>query len=471
MSGQEAGQKKKGFHWPHFKAAPGSEAELERDLKHLHRNEDPVRDPAPTHIVRNEYGPLNDAHDPKACPENGSVSAAPKEALQKVVRQYGSDGQQELPGELAFDKLAQSLHRGCSHPDAKGLDGKGKGSGNCLGFAAHDKSGTLTAVRFERRKLRPQDIRIQASLKRAAEVSGCLSVQQAAQQALEGQHIAYVGICHSGHEIVGIVTEIGSSVGKFKVGDRAAVGCMVGSCGRTYDSEDTAEGGAITRGGYSTHIVVQESFALHLPANLPMDAAAPLLCAGITTYSPLRHFGLDKPGKKVGVVGLGGLGHMAVKLAKAFGCEVTVISTSPNKKEEACSRLGADNFVVSKNEDEMKAAAGSLDGIIDTVSSKHDLPSYLSLLKTDGALVMVGLSPDPLEIAAFSLTSRRRMLAGSGIGGIKETQEMLDFCGEHNVTCDIELIQIDYVNEAMDRLEKNDVRYRFVIDIHGSLVA
>ncbi|PRW50837.1 putative mannitol dehydrogenase [Chlorella sorokiniana] len=425
----------------------------------------------------------------KACPENGE-SAAPKEALQQVVRQYGSNGHQELPGELGFDKLAQSLHRGCTHPDAKALDGQGQGSGNCLGFAAHDESGTLSAVRFERRALSPQDIRIQ---------------------------IAYVGICHSDlHKIRnewgestrypcipgGWPVRIGSSVGNFKVGDRAAVGCMVGSCGRcedcskgleqycnptgpiwqvgmivgagetlarTYDSEDSAEGGAITRGGYSTHIVVQESFALHLPANLPMDAAAPLLCAGITTYSPLRHFGLDKPGKKVGVVGLGGLGHMAVKLAKAFGCEVTVISTSPNKKEEACACLGADHFVVRARE--MKAAVGSLDGIIDTVSAKHDLASYLSLLKTDGALVMVGLSPDPLEVLAFSLTSRRRTLAGSGIGGIKETQEMLDFCGQHNVTCDIELINIDYVNQAMDRLEKNDVRYRFVIDIQGSLVA
>ncbi|EFN56723.1 hypothetical protein CHLNCDRAFT_22031, partial [Chlorella variabilis] len=355
-------------------------------------------------------------------------------------------------------------------------------------------AGKLSPLRFERRQLQPGDVRIQ---------------------------IAYCGICHSdlhkvrsewgvptnfpcvpGHEIVGIVTEVGSVVGGFRVGDRAAVGCMVGSCGDctncgrdleqyctgvvwTFDSADPREGGAITRGGYSTHIVVNEKFVLHLPDGLPMDAAAPLLCAGITTYSPLRHFGLDKPGVRVGVIGLGGLGHMAVKLAKAFCCEVTVISTSPSKEEEACGRLGADRFLVSRDSEQMAAAAGSLDGIIDTVSAKHDLLPYLSLLATDGKLVLVGLPPESLEVPAFALTSRRGAVAGSGIGSVKETQarapplpppsacvqELLDFCAQHNIVADIERIGVDYVNTAMERLEKGDVKYRFVIDVQGSLVA
>ncbi|KAL4447874.1 hypothetical protein ABPG75_005093 [Micractinium tetrahymenae] len=403
---------------------------------------------------------------------DGGLTSVPKQALQGLVKQ---DGVEELPGELPFDKLAVSLRRGCTHAQAAG-------SGDCLGFAAHDASGKLTPFRFERRELQPGDVRLQ---------------------------VAYCGICHSdlhkvrsewgptnypvvpGHEIVGIVTEVGSAVEGFRPGDRAAVGCMVGSCGRcaecgrgleqycagdcgvvwTYDSKDPAEGEAITRGGYSTHLVVNEKFVLHLPANLPMDAAAPLLCAGITTYSPLRHFGLDKPGTRVGVVGLGGLGHMAVKLAKAFGCEVTVISTSPGKKEEACSRLGADHFLVSKDEAAMAAAAGTLDGIIDTVSAPHELATYLNLLDTDGRLVMVGLSPEALPLPPFAVAARRRVVAGSSVGGIKETQEMLDFCGEHSITCDIEKISVDYVNTAMERLERGDVFYRFVIDVQGSLVA
>ena len=196
-----------------------------------------------------------------------------------------------------------------------------------------------------------------------------------------------------------------------------------------------------------------------------MDAGAPLLCAGITVYSPMRYYGIDKPDMKLGVVGLGGLGHMAVKFGKAFGMHVTVISTSPNKKEEAIKNLGADEFIVSKNEEEMKAAAGSLDGIIDTVSAMHDLQAYVSLLRASGKYVCVGAPPEPYQISAFALLMRRILVGGSLIGGIKETQEMLDFCAEKNVVCDIEKIPMSYANEAMERLLKADVKYRFVLDL------
>ncbi|KAI7753568.1 hypothetical protein M8C21_002208 [Ambrosia artemisiifolia] len=218
-------------------------------------------------------------------------------------------------------------------------------------------------------------------------------------------------------------------------------------------------------------MVTDEHFVLRWPENLPLDAGAPLLCAGITTYSPLRHFGLDKPGTKVGVVGLGGLGHVAVKFAKAFGAEVTVFSTNPAKKQEALEGLKADHFVVSKDSEQMQALAGSLDGIIDTVSATHPMAPLLSLLKTDGKLVLVGAPEKPLELAAFSLIMGRKIIAGSAIGGLKETQEMLDFAAKHGVTADIELIPMDYVNTAMDRVLKSDVRYRFVIDVAKSLKA
>ena len=310
--------------------------------------------------------------------------------------------------------------------------------------------------------------------------------------------IVACGICHSdyhqikgewgnstfpmvpGHEIVGEVIEVGSNVADMKAGDRGAIGCMVGSCGTcreckadteqfcpectfTYNGVDVD--GKPTQGGYSAFIVAPRKFVLHFPDNLDMKAGAPLLCAGITVYSPMKYYGLDKPGMKIGVVGLGGLGHMAVKIAKAFGMDVTVISTSIGKKEEACERLGADHFIVSKNAEEMEAAAGSLDGIIDTVSAMHDLQSYVALLRASGKYVCVGAPPEPYQLHAFALLMKRILVGGSLIGGIKETQEMLDFCSEKNITSEVEVIPMSYVNTAMERLHKADVRYRFVIDM------
>jgi uncharacterized zinc-type alcohol dehydrogenase-like protein len=230
----------------------------------------------------------------------------------------------------------------------------------------------------------------------------------------------------------------------------------------TFNSPDKHLGGR-TYGGYSESIVVDEQFVLRVPSNLKLDAAAPLLCAGITTYSPMRHWGVGK-GKKVGVVGLGGLGHMAVKFAHAFGAHVVVFTTSPNKKEDAL-RLGADEVVISRNADEMQKHAGSFDFIIDAVSGDHDINAYINLLGRDGNLTMVGAPSEPLRVPAFSLIMRRRSLAGSAIGGIAETQEMLDFCGKHNVTADVEVIPIQKVNEAYERLLKSDVKYRFSIDM------
>ncbi|GMY12066.1 probable mannitol dehydrogenase [Fagus crenata] len=216
-------------------------------------------------------------------------------------------------------------------------------------------------------------------------------------------------------------------------------------------------------------MVSDEHFVVRIPDNLPLDAAAPLLCAGITVYSPLKFYGLDKPGTQVGVVGLGGLGHVAVKFAKAMGAKVTVISTSPNKKKEALEHLGADSFLVSKDQDQMQAAQGTLDGIIDTVSAQHPLLPLLGLLKTQGKLVMVGAPEKPLELPIFPLLMGRKLVGGSCIGGMKETQEMIDFAAKHNIAADIEVIPIDYVNTAMERLLKADVRYRFVIDIEKTL--
>src|SRR6478736_3763302 len=282
--------------------------------------------------------------------------------------------------------------------------------------------------------------------------------------------------CVPGHEIVGRVTRVGSAVAKFKAGDLAAVGCMVDSdrtCSEcqagleqfcphvtlTYNSPDKHLGG-VTYGGYSEGIVVDERFVLRVPSNLDLAGAAPLLCAGITTYSPMRHWGVTK-GKKVGVVGLGGLGHMAVKFAHALGAHVVVFTTSPNKKEDAF-RLGADEVVVSRNANEMQKHTGSFDFILDAVSADHDINAYLHLLARDGTITLVGAPEKPLAVAAFSLLFGRRSLSGSPIGGIAETQEMLDFCGEHNVTADVELIPIQKVNE---RLLKSNVKYRFSIDM------
>jgi len=312
--------------------------------------------------------------------------------------------------------------------------------------------------------------------------------------------ILFCGICHSdlhhvrnefrslmptiypivpGHEIVGRVTKVGSAVSKFKPGDLAGVGCLVDSDGTcpecqagleqfcpnvtlTFNSSDKHLGG-VTYGGYSDSMVVNERFVLRVPSKLDLAGAAPLVCAGITTYSPMRRWGVTK-GKKVGVVGLGGLGHMAVKFAHAFGAHVVVFTTSEGKKEDGL-RLGADEVVVSRNTDEMQKHAGSFDFILDAVSADHDINAYINLLHRDGNLTLVGAPEKPLAVAAFGLLFGRRSLSGSLIGGIAETQEMLDFCGEHGITSDIELIKIQDINEAYERMLKSDVKYRFVIDM------
>lgn len=310
--------------------------------------------------------------------------------------------------------------------------------------------------------------------------------------------ILYCGVCHSdlhtarsewhgtiypcvpGHEIVGKIVSVGNHVTKFKVGDHAAVGCMVDSCRKcdyckegleqycapgmtgTYNAFDKHLD-THTFGGYSESIVVDEAFVLRVPENLDLAAAAPLLCAGITTYSPLKHWNVG-PGKKVGIVGIGGLGHMAVKLAKAMGAEVIVYTTSPSKVEDA-KRLGADDVILSKEAQQMKKYAGKLHFVLDAVSAQHDINDYLNLLRVDGSLALVGAPEHPLPVAAFSLIPYRRSFSGSMIGGIAETQEMLEFCGKHNIVSDIEMINIQQINEAYERLLKGDVKYRFVIDM------
>jgi len=285
--------------------------------------------------------------------------------------------------------------------------------------------------------------------------------------------------CVPGHEIVGRVTKVGSAVTKFKAGDLAAVGCMVDSdrtckecqagfeqfCPNftlTYNFPDKHLGG-VTYGGYSDSIVVDERFVLRAPSNLNLAGVAPLLCAGITTYSPMRHWGVTK-GKKVGVVGLGGLGHMGVKFAHALGAHVVVFTTSAGKKEDAL-RLGADEVVISRNNDEMQKHASSFDFILDCVSADHDVSAYINLLGRDGNLTLVGAPEKPFPVSAFGLIMGRRSLSGSPIGGIPETQEMLDFCGQHNITSDVEVIPIQKVNEAYERLLKSDVKYRFSVDM------
>jgi alcohol dehydrogenase (NADP+) len=338
-------------------------------------------------------------------------------------------------------------------------------------YAAQNATTPLAPFSFERRKVGKHDVQIE---------------------------ILYCGVCHSdlhtvrsewssanypcipGHEIVGRVLKVGKDVNRFKEGDTVGVGCMVDSCLTcanckdnleqfcekgaifTYNSPDKHTGG-ITYGGYSESIVVRKEFVLKIPKNLDLAATAPLLCAGITTYSPLRYHNVTK-GQKVGVVGLGGLGHVGVKLAKALGAYVVVFTTSPNKVEDAL-RIGADEVVNSKNEDEMQKHLNSFHFILDTVSAKHDINAYLLLLRRDGNLTQVGIPSEPLLLSVGSLIFGRRSMSGSLIGGIKETQEMLDFCGKHNVTADIELIPIQNINEAYDRLVKSDVKYRFVIDM------
>ena len=345
----------------------------------------------------------------------------------------------------------------------------------CTGYAAQTPQAPLAPFSFERRDPGPNDVRID---------------------------ILYCGVCHSdihtargewgnsdfpvvpGHEIVGRVAEVGSGVSRFKAGDLAGVGCMVDSCQHcpsckegleqycedggftgTYASPDKKTPGLFTYGGYSKSIVVDQNFVLRVPENLELAAVAPLLCAGITTYSPLRHWKVG-PGQKVGIVGLGGLGHMGLKLAHAMGAEVTLFTTSPNKAEDAM-RLGAHHVVISKDPEAMAAQAKTFDFILDCVSAQHDINAYLALLKRDGTLVQVGAPSEPLPVQAFSIIFPRRNFAGSLIGGIPETQEMLDFCAAHDIVSDIEVIQIDQINQAYERVISSDVKYRFVIDMQS----
>jgi alcohol dehydrogenase (NADP+) len=340
-----------------------------------------------------------------------------------------------------------------------------------LGYAAKSANSPLAPFQFERRKPGPKDVQIE---------------------------IQWCGVCHSdlhtarnewtntvypvvpGHEIIGKVIAVGKEVKNFKVGQTAGVGCLVGSCGScpncrrgfeqycdvgfigTYNGEDKISGG-MTYGGYSNQIVVDEHFVLRIPENLDPKGVAPLLCAGITTYSPLRHWKVTQ-GQKVGIVGLGGLGHMSVKLAAAMGAHVVLFTTSPNKKDDAL-RLGAKEIIVTRNPAELEKHVNTFDFILDCVSADHNINQYLNLLKRDGTLTLVGAPEKPLPTEAFSLIFKRRQFAGSLIGGIPETQEMLDFCGAHGIISDVEVIPIQKINEAYERMLKSDVKYRFVIDM------
>jgi len=338
------------------------------------------------------------------------------------------------------------------------------------GYAGFDSSSPLKPFEFTRREVGADDVLID---------------------------ITYCGVCHSdihsvrnewkgaryplvpGHEIVGVVKQVGANVKQHKVGDIVGVGCMVNACGEchschrdleqycqkgsTYTYNSVEADGNITKGGYSNNIVVKEKFVLKVPANLNLEQVAPLLCAGITTYSPLRHWKVGK-GQKVGIVGLGGLGHMAVKFARSFGAHVVVFTTSISKKDDAI-KMGAHEVVSSKDPEEFNKQVNSFDFILDTVSAPHNVESYIGLLKIDGTLCMVGASPDPHQVSSFTLVSGRKSLSGSLIGGIAETQEMLDYCGKHNITCDIEMLPIQKINDAYERVLKSDVKYRFVIDM------
>ena len=338
-------------------------------------------------------------------------------------------------------------------------------------YAALDASSPLVPHTIDRREPGPQDVEIDILY-----CGVCHSDLHQARNEWQGTTFP----CVPGHEIVGRVTRVGAAVIGFQPGDRAAIGCMVDSCRTcpscldgeeqfcdqgpiwTYNAEDK-HGGGITYGGYSQRIVADQAFVLRVPENLDLAASAPLLCAGITTWSPLRHWGVG-PGQTVGVVGLGGLGHMAVKFAKALGAEVALFTTSPGKAEDA-RRLGASEVVVSSDPAAMAAQRNRFDFILDTVSASHDLNVYLSLLKRNGTMTLVGVPPEAAPVAAFNLIFGRHQLAGSLIGGIRETQEMLDFCGKHNITSDIELIPMADINDAYDRMLRSDVKYRFVIDL------
>jgi uncharacterized zinc-type alcohol dehydrogenase-like protein len=338
-------------------------------------------------------------------------------------------------------------------------------------FGTEAPEADLKQMGIERREVTPHDVEI--------EIQYCGVCHSDLHVAKDEWHFT-VYPCVPGHEIVGKVVSIGDHVGKFKVGDTVGVGCMVDSCReceycredqeqfcekgniQTYNSPDKHLG-TQTFGGYSEKIVVDENYVLRIPENLDLAAAAPLLCAGITTYSPLKHWNVG-PGKKVGVVGIGGLGHVAIKIAKAMGAHVVAFTTSESKFAEA-KRLGADEVVLSKDEQQMEAYRGKLHFILDAVSAQHDVNAFLNLLRVDGSLALVGAPEEPLPVAAFSVIMGRKSFAGSMIGGIAETQEMLDFCGQHNITADIEMIDMQGINDAYERLVKGDVKYRFVIDM------
>ena len=338
-------------------------------------------------------------------------------------------------------------------------------------YAAQSATSALAPFSIDRREPGPHDVHI--------EILYCGVCHSDLHQARNEWHNT-IYPCVPGHEIVGRVTKVGDHVTKFKEGDLAAVGCMVDSCREcssceagleqyclqfptfTYNGADKHSGG-VTYGGYSDAIVVDEAFTLKVPSNLDLAAVAPLLCAGITTYSPLHHWKVG-PGQKVGIVGLGGLGHMGVKFARALGAHTVLFTTSPSKVEDGL-KLGADEVVISKDANAMAKHASSFDFILDAVSADHDINAYLSLLKLDGNLTLVGAPENPLPVAAFNLLLPRRSFSGSAIGGIAETQEMLDFCSEHGIVSEIEMIGIQQVNEAYDRLLKGDVKYRFVIDM------
>ena len=344
---------------------------------------------------------------------------------------------------------------------------------NVKAYSAADAASPLVPTTIPRRDPNENDVQI--------EILFCGVCHSDLHQVLNEWSDAMPTVypCVPGHEIVGRVTSVGSAVTKFKAGDLAAVGCMVDSDGTcpecqagqeqfcpnftlTYNFPDKHLGG-VTYGGYSDSIVVDEKFVLHVPDNLDLAGVAPLLCAGITTYSPMRNWGVTK-GKKVGVVGLGGLGHMAVKFAHALGAYVVVFTTSPSKKEDAL-RLGADEVILSRDSEEMLKHERTFDFILDAVSADHDINAYINLLKRDGNITLVGAPKNPLQVAAFNLIMGRRSLSGSPIGGIAETQEMLNFCGEHNITADVEVIAIQEINDAYQRLLKSDVKYRFAIDM------
>lgn len=347
---------------------------------------------------------------------------------------------------------------------------------NARAFAANSASAPLAAASIARREVGADDVEFDILY-----CGVCHSDLHTARNEWAAWPTVYP--CVPGHEIVGRATKVGANVKSFKPGDLAAVGCMVDSCGTcpscqegleqycdtgatvfTYNSPDPHRTAPVTYGGYSERIVVKEKFVLHVSDKLNLPAVAPLLCAGITLYSPLKHWGAGK-GKKVGIVGLGGLGHMGVKFAHAFGAHTVLFTTSPSKVEDG-KRLGADEVVISKNADEMNKHARSFDLIVNTVAVSHNLDPFLSLLKRDGSLVLVGAPEHPHPSpSVFNLLFARRSLAGSGIGGIPETQEMLDYCAEKNIVSDIELIPIQQINQAYDRMVKGDVKYRFVIDM------